>query len=117
MGEAVPGDRQPLPLRLDVVARDRQPALVAADLHVAAGHVAEEHHQGGALAEFGGAHFGLGGLQLPAPAAEDIDLPGGVHAGLVDLVVEWRGRRNRQRPQNRLAMAGLLAAVRTGGVG
>ena len=103
-------------LRRDVFAGNRQSALITAHVNVIARHVAEQRDQGGAPAEFRGGDLVPGRFRRAAFAAEHVNFPRGVEAGLINIIFKRHTRRNRQRTEHRLVMAGSGSRVGTGSV-
>ena len=107
---------QSLFLRFEVVGRNFQPALAAAQLNVIARHLAQQCYQHITPAEFRGRNFGLSGLDRPAIAAEHINFPRGIESCLIDIVFEGNTRGHRERAENRLILALVLTCVGAAGI-
>ena len=89
--------RQDLPLVLDVGACDGELGLLAAQLEVVARDFGDDGHLG--VVQVGHLAFELGVARLDAAAhaAEEVELPGGIEAGVVELR-RCRGRRTGPPP-------------------
>ena len=110
MLETVLGDGQALFLRRDVFTGNRQSLLIAARVNIIARDFPDQRYQHVAPAEFRGGHFGLGRLLGAADAAENVQLPGSVEAGLIDIVFKRDVRRQGKLADDRLVLALPVAA-------
>ena len=109
---ALAGEVEGVLLGGDVLFGDGETLLGGAGLDVAAGDLAEEGDEDVAPAEFGGGELGVGGFDVAAVAAEDVDFPGSIEARLVE--VERLGDAGREREV--AVFADPLAGVGTVGV-
>ena len=60
---------------LDLLARERQAPLSAAQLDMGVGHIGAHHHPSGVGVGLGRLKVGPGGLGLPAQTTEQVKLP------------------------------------------
>ena len=81
--EAQAGQTRAVPLGGEVLAGDLDALLGGAQLDVVARHFGRQRHQDVAARLHGGLQVGIGGLDAAADAAEDVQLPAGVKAGVV----------------------------------
>ena len=83
-------------LRFDILVGDGQPSLVAAQVNVIARHFAEKCDQDIAPAKFSGRHLRFGRFHRAAFAAEYVNFPCRVEAGLIDVAIKRHAGRDRQ---------------------
>jgi hypothetical protein len=82
------GQPQGLALGVEVAVGHGQAGLGAAQFEVVAGHLGGDGHLGVAQVGSRRPRLGPGRLHAPADAAEQVDLPAGVEAGLVGLALD-----------------------------
>ncbi len=104
VGETVLRDGQRFFLRVDVLAGDGQPCLIAAQVNIIARDFAEQRDQNIALAKFGGGQLRLGRFDRAAFAAEHVNFPRRIEARLIDIVFK---RRLTEAPETNRARAGF----------
>jgi hypothetical protein len=93
--EAVLGELDRLPARLDRAPRDLEPSVEVAHLEVGARHVRDERQDGGAARLLRAEEERLLRLGGPADAPEEVDLPRDVGRERVDRRLGGLGRRGR----------------------
>jgi hypothetical protein len=109
-GKAVGGQAQDFLLSPDVVLGDVQPLLIGAGADVIArdlGHHGNEHIP---LAVFSHADLCAGGLDLPAGATENVQLPCGIEVAVVRVIIQ----RNAKALQWRVEAITIAAITRPG---
>ena len=111
MLETVLCDGQVLLLRRDVLMGNRQSPLRAARVNIIARDFSQQRDQRVAPAEFRGGHFGASRLVGAPGGAEDVQFPGSVEAGLIDVVLKGEVRREGKLADDRLVLALLLSRV------
>ena len=95
-------------LVLDVAPRDRQPRLLTAQLEVGARHFGDDRNLRVAQAGFGSLQLRALCFDVTADPTEQVELPEGVEAGVVEALGEWRADRAADRRE-------LLLRVAAGG--
>ncbi len=99
-----------------VVPCDFQSLLAASQFDIVPCHLGQQTHHRIVASLDRALPFRRGSFERAALAAEQVDFPRSVEAGLINVVLERKVRRQRQGPEERLVLALEFSGIGTGGI-